>query len=198
MTQDASGALSWATSQLDIGEHSVVLVASQGNTTIRQDFRLQVVGATGNKQPVIAPLTVPAANADQPFTLDLDGFDPEGSALTFFAQNRPAGASMSASTGLLTWTPPASLAGQTLTMRVGARDTSGLQVSADIQVHVIAQGTVGINHPPEITSRALIVRTKRGHRVVETCLPRNSRAREGRVAGATNRFRFRARRSRPP
>jgi RHS repeat-associated protein len=154
MTQDAAGALIWPTSQLDIGEHSVVVVAAQGNTTIRQEFRVAVVGATGNRPPVIAPVSVPAAIVGQPYTLDLDGFDPEGAAITFFALGLPTGASMNATTGLLTWTPAASLANQTVTVRIGARDPSGLQVSADIQVRVLAMVTSGTNHPPEITSRA--------------------------------------------
>jgi RHS repeat-associated protein len=153
MTQDATGALSWLTSQLEIGEYTVALKATSGKTTITQQFRLQVVGAAGNKPPIVAPLTVPAAYVGQPFTLDLDGVDPEGGAITFFALNLPTGASMNAATGILSWTPSASFANQSVTIRVGARDASGLQSIADIRVNVLLAGT-GQNRPPEITSRA--------------------------------------------
>jgi hypothetical protein len=153
MTQDPStGVLSWTPTRQQLGAHQIVLSASHGNASTRQEFTLSVVGASDDRPPVLEPLRVPRfIDVGVAWTLDNEGYYPEGTPLTYYAAGLPAGATMNATTGVLSWTPSAAYVNQTVAIRLGAVDGSGLQMVTDIRVTVRAASPTG-NSPPQITS----------------------------------------------
>jgi len=64
-----------------------------------------------NRAPVLDALSGHVVLIGQPFSLDVGGTDPDGQAVTWSADNLPAGAALDPTTGELTWTPLAPQAG---------------------------------------------------------------------------------------
>lgn len=100
-------------------------------------------GAIANLHPVITPIPQQSATAGQAFFYQVIASDPNNDPITYLLIGEPAGAAIGASTGLITWTPPAA---GTYVFDVQASDGQTAQVKP---VTIIVTAAVG--QPPVIT-----------------------------------------------
>ena len=112
------------------------------------------VDVTGNRAPVITSTAVTSAMATQPYAYTVTATDPNPSdTLTFLLPTAPAGMSINATTGLITWTPTLAQVGiHPVTIRV--TDQGGLFAEQGFTITVTAPGPG--NQPPVITSTCLL------------------------------------------
>ena len=110
-----------------------------------------------NQAPIFTSAPVLAVTAGQPYTYDANAVDPDaGDTQTFSLPTAPAGMTINAGTGLITWTPTLAQVGvQNVTVRV--TDPSGLTAEQSFTVAVVSPGSV--NRLPAITSTALTTAT---------------------------------------
>ena len=122
--------------------------------------------------PVIPPLSGHVALIGQPFQLTIPATDADAQAhLTYTATGLPLGASLNASTGVLTWTPTALQAGESdliVTVSAGqAFSSQGLRLVAS--AHPIPPERKLVALTPSLARRSLASRSS------FTWLPRASR-----------------------
>ncbi|MDZ4848723.1 MAG: FG-GAP-like repeat-containing protein [Pirellulaceae bacterium] len=158
-----SGLVAWRPTIAQVGEHLVILRATDrtGSITL-QDFSITV--AAPNSLPVFS---VPRRSAVVPATIayvghvysyDIIAQDAESTALTYTLTQSPTGAVIDSTTGRLTWTPAASAVGsQDFTVLV--TDEAGGTTTTSWTVNV--ENTVPVNLP-------LIVMLPRGSATVTT------------------------------
>ncbi len=77
--------------------------------TAAQTFKIVVRAA--NQSPVLAPISLRQGVEGQPLEFVLQGNDPDGDALTYFATNLPDGAALDARSGTVRWTPASNQGG---------------------------------------------------------------------------------------
>ena len=94
-------------------------------------------GAGGGQPPVITSSPTTSANPGQTYTYLVAASDPDGDALTFSLDKAPAGMSIDAASGLITWTPGAAQVGANA---VGVRvaDATGLSATQTFSITVIS------------------------------------------------------------
>ncbi|MBI5184179.1 MAG: VCBS repeat-containing protein [Nitrospinae bacterium] len=111
---------------------------------------LQIVSASVNQPPRITSAPSSSATVNTLYTYDVDVADPDGGPITYSLLIAPAGMAIDPATGLITWTPGSTQAGDHRIV-VGTRDPKG---GADSQSFIISvdSGAPGANHPPAITS----------------------------------------------
>ncbi|MBX3703187.1 MAG: hypothetical protein KF822_05385 [Steroidobacteraceae bacterium] len=111
-------------------------------------------GAPANRAPTISGSPPASLVAGQSYSFTPTASDPDGDALTFSIQNRPAWAAFSTSTGQLSGTPGAGDVGQFSNIRITVSD--GLaQASLNaftISVNQIANGSVTLSWNPPTTN----------------------------------------------
>jgi hypothetical protein len=115
--------LLWTPGEPQIGPHTVALRATDpAGAYATQAF--VVIAADWNEPPRITSVPVRSAEVGQPYEYDVEAFDPESAALSFsFAVPPPAGMSIDAASGRVSWTPTQPLLGQTVVVR--AADAGG-------------------------------------------------------------------------
>ena len=92
--------------------------------------------------PVITSTPVTTATVGSPYVYAVTAANPEGTAISFSLDAAPAGMSVGATSGSVTWTPGATQVGpQAVTVR--ATDGAGLSASQSFTVSVAS-----VNHPP--------------------------------------------------
>ncbi len=99
-----------------------------------------------NKPPTITSTPVFSAEPLKPYTYALTATDPDGDAIHYALLNGPAGMTIDASTGAVSWTPTAAQVGA-FAVSVAALDTSNASGTQSFQV------VTGTNHAPTITSQ---------------------------------------------
>ena len=99
MTVDATGAVRWTPSKA--GRHNVSLSVTDGTSSVRQDFFVDVP----NSPPRMGNSSVPAAYTDSPYSLVLDFVDDNGDALRFSLLAGPEGLALGESSGRIDWVP---------------------------------------------------------------------------------------------
>ena len=118
-----TGQVSWFPGAGQIGSHPVVISVRDPSYGIATQAFTVVVNAQ-NQLPTFNSTPVSTATAGIAYSYDADATDPEGQAIGFTLPVAPAGMTIAASTGLVSWTPAANQVGaQNVTVR--ATDASG-------------------------------------------------------------------------
>ncbi|MBL8287839.1 MAG: putative Ig domain-containing protein [Rubrivivax sp.] len=148
----ATGILGWTPRADQLGNHAVTLrVADARGLSATQSFTLTVVA--GRAPPQITSVPVTTALVGALYRYVVRAVDPNGDAFTLSLLQAPAGMSIDAASGAITWTPAAQQTGaQAVTVR--AADAGGL---ATTQVFSVAVGAANV--APQITSAPVTAAT---------------------------------------
>ena len=141
-----SGALLWMPSLNDLGQHSILLEASDGRGgKAEQSFTLLVQTNFQNRPPRFITTPVVVARVNGAYAYDADATDPDAAdVLTFSLLTAPAGMTNNPASGLLTWQPSANQFG---THEVSLRVSDGRGGRA-VQSFAILVGNSQDNHDP--------------------------------------------------
>lgn len=151
MTIDAqTGLIQWTpeASQLGVHEVEVQVRDSQGSVST-QTYQLEVGEALINQAPTITSRPLFQADLQQPYTYQIEATDPEGGALSYQLLEGPAGISVDAQTGVLTWDAP--VAGDHRIV-VAAYDAEGLGAAQGYTLRALANELPVIQSTPETTA----------------------------------------------
>ncbi|BAZ19040.1 YD repeat protein (plasmid) [Calothrix sp. NIES-4071] len=148
-----TGALRWQPKSTQIGEHTVLVRATDAyGAYVGQEFTLTARGTNTPPAIVSTPVTIAAQN--QVYTYNVVATDVENDELTYSLGRRPVGMTIDA-LGKLEWKPTSSQIGSH-TVEVVARDSQG---ATSTQTFTIEVGTTAINNAPTITSTPKFVAT---------------------------------------
>ena len=90
----------------------LVRVLDGRGAAAEQHFVLAVTPTPPNRPPLFTTLPVTVAFTGAAYSYDADATDPDGNALTFSLVNPPAGMTVDADTGVITWQPAANQVGE--------------------------------------------------------------------------------------
>lgn len=96
------GLLQWQTTEAQVGNHEIFVIASDGETTSRQRFVLTVLGE--NQPPEVQSTPALEATVGHSYIYALVASDPDGDELSYSLETAPEGMSIS-SEGRVNWTP---------------------------------------------------------------------------------------------
>jgi len=143
----AAGVLTWVPGQVDIGSHAVELIAvDSSGQEATQRFDLQVLESLPNQPPYIISTPVLNARIGATYSYAAEAVDPEFEAMTWSLPTAPAGMSVDAVTGVVSWVPDASTPAS-VAVTVQASDPQGAVATQDFEIAVRAA-----NSPPQITT----------------------------------------------
>jgi RHS repeat-associated protein len=151
MTIDAqTGIITWTPIAGQVGNHDVTLIVTDAlGASVKQLYTIKVLTASdplGNRSPVISSNPVFLADPAKPYTYQVVAADPDaGAVLSYSLVTAPAGMTINATTGLVTWTNP-TVAAQPYEVIVKVLDQFGLGVGQGYNL------TVRSNNPPIIVS----------------------------------------------
>ena len=98
-----SGALTGTPSNAHVGNHAVVITASDGTVSVTDSFTIAVANA--NDAPTITSTAVTTATEDAAYTYTVTASDADGDTLTMTGTTVPSWLSFNAATGVLSGTP---------------------------------------------------------------------------------------------
>ncbi len=125
----------WIPSATQTGTVSVGFTVTDSALTDSETVPIIVSAASANTAPAFAGIDILTGVANAPLTYNLMATDADGDSLTFSASGLPAGATLNAATGGLTWTPTVSQVGA---FNATATVTDGLQsVLAEMPLLVV-------------------------------------------------------------
>ncbi|MES2920020.1 MAG: LamG-like jellyroll fold domain-containing protein [Verrucomicrobiota bacterium] len=149
----ASGLWSWTPNEADgPGVFAVTLRADNGVMTSDRTFQVMVTET--NLPPTMEPVPLQNAAIDEPWSLQLVASDPDlpANTLTFALVDAPAGATINAASGRVTWTPGSEHLGTTVVFQASVRDgLATTTIPLEIRV-VLALPPVVVNAPANQTS----------------------------------------------
>lgn len=130
-----SGLLDWLPMPADIGDHVVVVRATDSSGRFDlEEFTLTVVA--DNQPPTLAPLADRGAAPGVPMAVQAQATDPDaGDVLRFALTERPSGMIVDPGTGLVGWTPTAQQLGPH-DVTVTVSDSAGFTVAESFEVFV--------------------------------------------------------------
>ncbi len=102
---------------------------------------------SSNRPPVVNAISNQVVNENQLLTVTPSGSDPDGDVLTWSGSSLPSGATVSSSTGVLTWTPTFSQSGLYPGVTITANDGRGGTASASFSITVN-----NVNRSPSVAS----------------------------------------------
>jgi len=118
-----TGAISWTPAQAQTDYVANVTVrVSDGGLAVDQSFSIAV--SADNDAPVFGSVPVTAADEGVAYSYTAVASDPESQAVSYSLTAAPAGMSINASTGAISWTPPQALSDYTADVTVQATDGS--------------------------------------------------------------------------
>jgi hypothetical protein len=123
--------LSWRPGQEHVGEHRISLVLVSGSRSRARTLTLTVDEV--NDPPVIISIPPPTASRAATYEYALCATDEEGQAMTYSLVKGPAGMTVDARTGRLTWQPGAE-AGEATDVMVKATDAGGMSATQAFQI----------------------------------------------------------------
>jgi RHS repeat-associated protein len=129
MTVDAvSGKVTWSPELGDLGNETVLLQVDDGHGgTAQQQYTVSTIVAPPDRPPLFTSTPVIDANVDTAYAYQAAATDLDGNPLTFSLTSGPAGMTVNAATGLVSWTPVVSQLGTanvTLTVSDGHGGTA--------------------------------------------------------------------------
>ncbi len=131
-----TGALLWAASPDQVGEHNVTIAANDGRGGIAtQSFKIDVQPARDNALPLIATEPNTRIGAGETFTYQATALDNDRDTLRYSLINAPAGAVIDPTNGKVTWDARADMA---LSFAPHGNGSSGY---IDIEAHPSLQPT---------------------------------------------------------
>ena len=144
---NSSGLVTWNPAFDAAGDHNVTVRAADGKGST--DLQTYVVSvANVNHPPVITSTAGIMASEGQPYTYDVEAIDQDADALTYALADAPAGMSIDAATGLITWLAKSGDKG-TYPVTVRVTDGPGAQASQEYTVFVFpADPMADQNFPP--------------------------------------------------
>ena len=98
-----AGALTGTPTNSDVGNHAVVITASDGTASVTDSFTIVVSNA--NDAPTISSTAVTSATEDSVYTYTVTATDVDGDTLTMTGTTVPSWLTFTPSTGVLTGTP---------------------------------------------------------------------------------------------
>ena len=126
----ATGEIIWAASPGQVGQHTVILEANDGNGGIAtQQFVIDVQPSTENSAPLIATEPVATIGANDSFEYQVSSIDDDNDSLRYRIINGPEGATIDPVTGLLQWDGRTDGAVQLAPF--GALSTGNIEIDAD-------------------------------------------------------------------
>ncbi|QUY46218.1 putative Ig domain-containing protein [Acaryochloris marina] len=151
MTIDAqSGLIQWTPEASQLGVHDVeVQVRDSQGAVSTQTYRLEVGEAPINQAPTITSRPLFQADLQQPYSYQIEATDPEGGALSYQLLEGPAGITVDAQTGVLTWDAP--VVGDHRIV-VAAYDVEGLGAAQGYTLRALANELPVIRSTPETTA----------------------------------------------
>jgi hypothetical protein len=135
------------------------IVAISGANQPAQDF----TGAPLNAAPTITSTPVTTGAVGQIYTYDVNATDPDGDVLTYSLVIAPAGMTINATTGLISWTPTAGQAGPN-NVTVRATDPGALFAEQSFTIAVTQPDTIAV-------TRAQFTQSTNTWRIEGTSLP---------------------------
>jgi hypothetical protein len=132
--------LSWRPDQEHVGEHRISLVLISGSRSRARTLTLTVEEV--NDPPVITSVPPPTASRSATYEYVLHAADEEGQAVTYSLVEGPAGMTVDARTGRLTWQPGAE-AGEATDVVVKVTDAGGMSATQAFQVVFASLTRVG-------------------------------------------------------
>ncbi len=133
-----TGVILWTPNPSQVGSHPVSIEARDNIGAITtQSWVIAVANAINtNSPPVIFSEPVTQGRTNQPYAYDINAFDPEATTITSSLVTFPTGATINASTGLISWTPqPSQVGPQAFLAR--AQDAQGAAATQAFTVNVI-------------------------------------------------------------
>ncbi|XZE22169.1 FG-GAP-like repeat-containing protein [Pirellulaceae bacterium SH449] len=150
---ETTGVISWTPSLAQVGQQDVVIEVSDGiGGAATQAFAIRVGEGIPNLPPVIHSTAPRFGSVGAAYQYQLDATDPEGTNLSYSLGQAPAGLTINASTGLVSWNPSAGQVGQFIVTLI-ATDAGGASAVESFQVDVLAENnapTIVSNAPPEV------------------------------------------------
>lgn len=153
---NATGQLNWTPSHDQTAYpakyHSVTVKAfDSGNEAVfaTKDLKIRVVQV--NTKPSLACASNVTIGVGEKLLLQANGSDPDiGQSLRYALKGAPTGASIGATSGLITWIPKSTQTGS-FTFSVTATDNGSPKLSESVQVTV---NVTSVNHPPKLSAIA--------------------------------------------
>lgn len=139
----ASGLIEWTPAASHVPSVQVVVQVLDGKGgSATQSFTINVTAAPPpNQQPLITSTPVTSATEGQPYVYDVDASDPDaGDTLSYTLTQAPAGMTVDAATGVISWLPSPTPATVSVTVVVGDGRTGSATQSFTIAV---APATLG-------------------------------------------------------
>jgi hypothetical protein len=151
----ATGAVSGTPTSANIGSTgAIVITVSDGQATASLQFTITVSNTPppANRAPTITGTPATTATAGRAYAFQPVGSDPDGNALNYSIQNRPAWATFNASTGRLSGTPTANDVGTSASITISVSDGA---LTASLPSFTIQVGAAA-NRPPVISGSPLL------------------------------------------
>ncbi|MEL7263262.1 MAG: putative Ig domain-containing protein [Planctomycetota bacterium] len=146
---ETTGEIVWTPVADQTGTQEIVIQVSDGiGGATTQAYVIDVTDGAANLAPTILSTSPRFAAVDTPFNYTLIADDPENTTITYSVPRGPAGLSIDAATGVVTWTPSAAEAGRQVVTFV-ATDADGAAAIESLEIDVLAA-----NNAPAITSNA--------------------------------------------
>ncbi len=138
-----TGLITWSPTATQLGSQSVAIQVDDGQGGIAtQTYAVVVTSTPPDQPPVITSTPSQLATVGEPYQYQVTARDPAGQALTYQLLTKPAGMTIDANTGLVSWTPDSTEIGSN-TVTVGAVDPLGAGGSQTFAIVVSA-----VSQPP--------------------------------------------------
>lgn len=147
----ASGRLQGTPTTANLGTFAnIVISVSDGTASASLPAFSIVVSAPANRPPTISGTPVTSLNAGTAYNFQPTASDPDGNALTFSVQNKPAWAAFDASNGRLSGTPAAADVGTFANIVISVSDgtASAALPAFSIAVTQVANGSATLSWTP--------------------------------------------------
>ena len=158
----SDGKLLWSPGQSDVGNHSVVLSASDGQGgTARQSYVLNVTAPVPNRSPIFTSIPIVSGRVGEQYEYTLSASDPDGDLVSLAADSQlPTGMSLTlgtstetGATAKLTWSPTANDAGLNPISLIAFDNKPNSRTTQQFQLLVLPE--LG-NRAPEFTSSPIL------------------------------------------
>ncbi len=145
--------ITWVPGLADLGTRVVELLAVDGNgLEARQRFELQVLASLPNQPPYFVSTPVTSARIGALYQYAAEAIDPEFQPLSWSLANAPAGMTVDAASGLVSWVPTAPQPAQ-VAVSLQASDPQGAVAKQSFQIQVRAANSdpvISANPPTSV------------------------------------------------